>query len=179
MSDGVPLATLQQVPILRGLDDEEYRRLAQVARLEEFPRGCEVLRQGAACQNLWVMLEGECEVVKQLTDGAGTREIVLATLRPYENFGEMSFFQAAPHSAAVRARGPVKLLRLAREDYEKLLEHGNGAAYKLAYNTVHSLADRLRRMDDWVATLVAENTKKKPPAEWAHFREQLLKEWNL
>jgi CRP-like cAMP-binding protein len=145
-SSGVPVETLRQIPILRGLDDEEYQRLAQVARLEEFPGGADVLKQGAACQNLWVMLEGECDVVKEWTDAAGTREIVLATLRPLENFGEMSFFQAAPHSAAVRARGPVKLLRLTREDYEKLLAHGNGAAYKLAYNTVHSLADRLRRM---------------------------------
>ena len=102
MSDGsVPLETLRQVPILRGLDDEECRRLGRVARLEEFPSGAVVLRQGDACQNLWVMLDGECEVVKQLTDGPGTREVVLATLRPLENFGEMSFFQAAPHSAAV------------------------------------------------------------------------------
>jgi CRP-like cAMP-binding protein len=152
-----------------------------VARLEEFPTGAEVLRQGAACQNLWVMLDGECEVVKQLPDGPGTHEVVLATLKPLENFGEMSFFQAAPHSAAVRARGPVKLLRLKRKDYDKLLEHGNGAAYKLAYNTVHSLAERLRRMDDWVATLLAESAKgkKKPPGEWSHFRDQLLKAWNL
>jgi hypothetical protein len=72
----------------------------------------------------------------------------------------------------------VKLLRITREDYDRLLEQGSGAAYKLAYNTVHSLAERLRRMDDWVAALLAEN-KKKPPAEWSHFREQLLKEWNL
>jgi CRP-like cAMP-binding protein len=161
------------------MSDEECQELAKVARLEEFPSGAEVLRQGAACQNLWVMLEGECEVVKEFGDAGGKREVVLATLRPFENFGEMSFFQSAPHSAAVRASGPVKLLRLRREDYDRLADHGNGAAYKLAYNTVHSLADRLRRMDDWVAALLAENTRKKASGEWSQFREQLLKEWKL
>ena len=131
------------------------------------------------CRNLRIVLEGECEVVKQLNHAAAQHEVVLATLRPHDNFGEMSFFQPAPHSAAVHASGPVKLWRLTRESYDQLIAHGNGAAYKLAYNTVQNLADRLRRMDDWVATLVSENSKKKPPGEWLHFREQLLKEWNL
>src|SRR5262245_31527152 len=122
---GVPLETLRQVPILQGCTEEEFRQVAKVSRLEEFPSGADVLREGAMCQNLWVMLEGECDVVKQLSDSGGTREVVLATLRPHENFGEMSFFQAAPHSAAVRARGPVKLLRLTRDDYDHLVERGN------------------------------------------------------
>jgi CRP/FNR family cyclic AMP-dependent transcriptional regulator len=176
---GVALETLRQIPLFHCLSDEECRQVAQVARVEEFASGADVLRQGGTCRNLWIVLEGECDVVKQLGDGRGTREVVLATLRPSENFGEMSFFQPAPHSAAVRARGPVKLLRLTREDYDRLIANGSGAAYKLAYNTVQSLADRLRRMDDWVATLLSDNAAKKPPGEWLSFREQLLKEWNL
>jgi CRP-like cAMP-binding protein len=177
-TNGVLLETLRQIPILQSLSDEECRHVGQAATVVDFPGGADVLRQGTVCQNLWVVLEGECDVVKQVTNGDVPHEVLLATLGPYENFGEMSFFQPAPHSAAVRARGTVKLLRLARKDYDQFLDHG-GAAYKLAYNTVQNLAERLRRMDDWVAKLVSESAAKKPRGEWLHFRDQLLKEWNL
>jgi CRP-like cAMP-binding protein len=180
----LPPETLRQIPILRSLNDEEQAQLLQAARLEQYADGAEILQQGGMCQNLWIVLEGECDVVKQLDvkqlDGRpDKREVVLATLRPLENFGEMSFFQAAPHAAAVRARGPVKLIRIPWNDYSALIDGGVGAAYKLAYNTVQSLAERLRRMDDWVAALLSESPQKKPPGEWLHFRDQLLKEWNL
>jgi CRP-like cAMP-binding protein len=171
--------TLRQIPILDSLSDEERSQVAGAGRVEQFPDGADILHQGATCQNLWIVLEGECDVVKQLSGNDGTREVVLATLGPYENFGEMSFFQTAPHSAAVRARGPVKILRITREAYDRLIDGGVGAAYKLAYNTVQNLAERLRRMDDWVAALLSQSPQKKPPGEWLHFREQLLKEWNL
>jgi CRP-like cAMP-binding protein len=175
--------TLRQIPLFQHLNNDEWREVAQVVRAEEFASGVEVLHQGGTCQNLWIVLEGECDVVKQIDngqgDGSGKHEVVLATLRPNESFGEMSFFQPAPHSAAVRARGSVKLLRLKRADYDRLVEEGDGAAFKLAFSSVQCLAERLRRMDDWVANLLAHNTAKKPPGEWVKFREQLLQEWNL
>jgi len=173
------LETLRRIPILQCLTDEERRQVADTGHLEQVAAGTDILRQGATCQNLWIVLDGECDVVKQVTNGGVPHEVVLATLKPYDNFGEMSFFQAAPHSAAVRARGPVKLLRLARSDYDRLVEDRAPAAFKLAYSTVQSLADRLRRMDDWVADLVSQSKANKPPGEWLHFREQLLKQWNL
>lgn len=180
LGESPALDVLRQVPMLQYLNDEECRQVAQAARVMEFASGTDIVKQGAMCQNLWIVLAGECDVVKQLGEGAARREVVLATLRPFDNFGEMSFFQPAPHSAAVRARGAVRLLRIARAEYNEMIDHGVGAAYKLAYNTVQSLAERLRRMDDWVATLVSENEKKKQPSrEWLDFRDQLLKQWNL
>ena len=79
--------------------------------------------------------------------------MVLAELEPYSLFGEMSFFSPAPHSANVVAKTPVKLLSIARSDYDDLIRDGVSAAYKLAYNVVESVADRLRRMDEWIAEL--------------------------
>ncbi len=67
----------------------------------------------------------------------------------------MSFFSPATHSASVRAKTDVQLLRLARADYDDLIRDGVSAGYKVAYNVLQSMADRLRRMDDWVARLAA------------------------
>lgn len=175
----VPVATLRQVPLFQNLSDEERGQIFQAAESKQFQPGEEILQQGGTCQNLWIVLDGECDVVKRVGDVPAGQEVVLATLGPYENFGEMSFFQAAPHAAAVRARTRMNVLRLPRAAYDGLVKDGAGAAFKLAYSTVESLAKRLRQMDEWVARLLTENAKKDRAAEWSGFREKLFKEWNL
>ena len=57
------------------------------------------------------------------------------------------------------------------------------AAYKLAYNIVESVANRLRRMDEWIAELSSDDDKhadgeEKQP-EWRKFRDKLFNGWNL
>lgn len=170
--------TLRNIPIFEGLSDQECEEIGRAASVETFSPGEVILKQGKSSQNLWVVLEGTCEVVKQVDTGGNGGEIMLTTLEPYANFGEMSFFHSAPHSAGVRAKSQVKLLRLKREAYDKLINNGVQAAYKLAYNTVESLADRLRRMDDWVAELVRDTAARRKE-EWAGFRNKLFDEWHL
>jgi CRP-like cAMP-binding protein len=178
-SDRLPPEVLEKIPIFDGFSERELAQLAEIGQVETFAPGDTIVHQGHTCQNLWIVLEGQCEVVRQADPASGTGELVLATLGPFEIFGEMSFFRAAPHSAGVRAVTPIRLLKIARADYHKLIEHGAAAAYKLAYNTVESLAERLRRMDDWVARLVSENHSHGQSKEWSRFREKLFQNWNL
>ena len=175
----VSIETLRKIPLLQYLNDEECRQVKEAATTQRFQTGEDVLQQGGRCQNLWIVLEGECEVIKLIGEGPRPKKIVLASLGPYDNFGEMSFFHTAPHSAAVRACSKLKLFRITREAYDQLIESGVGAAFKLAYNTVVTLAQRLRRMDEWVARLLSENGKENRVGDWKGFREKLFQEWNL
>ncbi len=169
---------LRGIPILKNLNEDECRDLAEIAHVMTFNPGEVVLREGKQSQNLWVVLEGECEVFRK-DDEDPSREIILARLGRHENFGEMSFFHPAPHSASVRAKSEVKLFRLGRSGFDRLIEAGNTAAYKLAYNSVESLAGRLRRMDDWVARLVKQAEDGGRLHEWSHFRNKLFTKWSL
>lgn len=169
---------LQGVELFAGLTLDECRELHNIAHVAEFEPGEVVLRQGKFSQNLWIVVSGQCEVLRRIEDGPDVHEIVLATLEPYHNFGEMSFFQEAPHSASVRAKTHVSLLRISREDYDALISDGCRAASKLAENTVRVLADRLRRMDRWVADLLKERPAEST-REWQRFRDRLFNEWSL
>ena len=127
-----------------------------------------IIRQGEKSRHLWVVAEGKCEVAKHVeipvgADGkqVSAETVVLAVLEPFSQFGEMSFFHPAPHSADVRAASDVKLFCISYGDYKDLIDEGVWAAYKLAHNAVDSLAQRLRRMDDWIAELLAH----KPASE--------------
>ncbi len=115
----------------------------------------------------------------------------------------MSFFSPAPHSSSVVAKTPKwKLLSISRPDYDDLIHDGVMVAYKLAYNAVESVANRLRRMDERIAELweqpepastaepalpsaLTAKKQSNPPAaneklpEWRQFREKLFGDWNL
>lgn len=57
--------TLRKIPIFKNMHDSERRQLAEIATVKEFAQGDIILRQGKSSQNLWILLEGECEVIKE------------------------------------------------------------------------------------------------------------------
>ncbi|HTU25744.1 MAG TPA: cyclic nucleotide-binding domain-containing protein, partial [Pirellulales bacterium] len=154
IDQAVSARLLENIPLMANFNETERRQMADIASLKHFAPGEIVVRQGEDSRTLWVMVEGKCEVVKQLEHGPHPA-LMLAVLEPYSHFGEMSFFSPAPHSASVRAQTAVTVLAIDRRDYDDLIRQGIWAAYKLAYNTVRGLSDRLRRMDEWVAELAS------------------------
>ncbi len=187
MTRQIPLDVFAKVPLFHGFNESECRQVAEIAQCREFAPGEVIISQGQSSQELWVLLEGKCDVTILTGEKNGPPEaVVLAVLKAYSHFGEMSFFHSAPHSASVRAQTHVKLLRIMRGDYEELIQEGCRAAYKIAYNTVQGLAERLRAMDRWVTELMAQASANGQPArppidqiqEWSDFREKMLARWN-
>ena len=173
---------LAEIPLFEQFKEEEIGQLAEIVEPLDFQPGEIVLHQGRCSQNLWIVLEGVCEVVTQPDSQDST--IVLAELKRNNHFGEMSFFHAAPHSASVRAKTALRLLRIEKSRYDTLINGNCSAAYKLAYNTVDSLADRLRRMDEWVTELLmAEDSVSASGSadltEWSLLRENVFGNWSL
>ena len=174
----IAIEVLAKLPIFQSMTEPQRRQILDIASTMEFAPGEVVMRQGKNSQNLLVVLEGHCQVVKTVGD-QNRSSFVLAELGPDDHFGEMSFFQAAPHSATVSALTALKLLRIERKDYDVLLADESLAAYKLAFNILDELADRLRRMDGWVTELMNDDAQAARVSEWSSFREKLFKGWNL
>jgi CRP-like cAMP-binding protein len=183
MPIAISLDTLRHIPLLSGLNESEFRQIADVIRQREYAPGEYIIRQGGESRDLWIVMAGQCEVVRRLKPGEEnhqpTESLVLAVLEPYSHFGEMSFFHPAPHSADVRARGPVELIQITHADYADMIHEGVWAAFKLAYNVVQQLAERLRRMDEWVAELANNPQAAANVPEWSRFRNKLFDGWTV
>lgn len=181
VADVIPDKLLQDIPLFRMLNPTERRQIAEITQIKVYKPGDVIIEQGKECRNLWVLIEGKCEVVRHIpAKENGEESVVLATLEPYSQFGEMSFFHPAPHSADVRAQTHVKLLRISHVAYRDLIDEGVWAAYKISQTAAESLAQRLRRMDDWLAELLSH----KPDGddhdrEWNVFREKLFNGWGV
>jgi len=163
---------LANLPIFHGLSESQQNELLAHAKHVQVDAGEQIITQGHLKQNLWFILAGRCQVIRHTENGC---HLKLAELEPYTHFGEMSFFHAATHSADVIAESKMELLRLAREDFDKLCEAGNPVVFQLTLNCVEQLADRLRRTDQWITELVCQENHKPTPSEWTTFRELIFR----
>ena len=181
-ADGVNTEILKKLPLLHGFNATDFSQILEVMEQVTFDPGRLILEQGATSRDLWILLEGTCEVSRRVDPAKGdAKRVVLAMLEPPGHFGDMSFFSPSPHSADVKAVTGVTLLRIRHGDYKELINEGVQAAYKLAYNVTEALVRRLRRMDDWVAELAASTPAHEQAhrPEWQSFREKLFDRWNL
>lgn len=168
------VSELAPCPIFQDMSAQERQEVVRLMESATYPEGDVILREGKSVQRLWLIVRGQCEVVKATTSGT---EQQLAVLEPLNVFGEVSFFCPGPHSASVRTLSEVEVMVLRREGFDELLAASPPAAYKLAFNTMQILAERFRRMDEWTCGLVEKLEASKHREEWREFRSKLYSDW--
>jgi MFS family permease len=110
---------VRKVPVLSGLSHAVLEDLASRMTLEKVPAGTAVVSQGEVGDRLYIVKDGEAEVVAR---GDYGQEKELATLSKNDYFGEIALLKDVPRTATVRAKGTLELYSLEREDFRALLE---------------------------------------------------------
>lgn len=176
MSSALTETTLAKCPLFKNMTSSERSELLGLLEQKAFQPGEAILAEGETQQHIGIVLVGRCQVAKKLSNGEG-RE--LSVLEPWSVFGEMSFFNPGPHSATVRALTEVQVALMSRENYDMLLRIGSLAAYKLAFNTMGVVIDRLRKMDEWVCQRIESQNGSNHHEEWEDFQSKLYAGWRF
>ena len=87
---------------------------------QHFERGQVIFQQGEAGNQVYVIVSGEVEVVR---DQPGRGETAVARLGPGEFFGEMALIQTAPRAATVRALTDLDALVMQRGAFLSLFTY--------------------------------------------------------
>jgi CRP-like cAMP-binding protein len=124
---------LRNVELLQALSAEELYPVAEIALTETFAPGETIVTQGEAAEELFVVMSGECEVVR---DG-----VVVSTMSGGQAFGELSVLDGEPRAATVRAKTAAELLRIPRLEFEALLDESP----ELAKGVIVALLGYIRR----------------------------------
>ena len=169
---------LASLHIFEGLEEEAASMICDSLKTNEFATGETILNEGEAVQALWIILDGECTVSRSCH---ATNEQILAMLTAGDVFGEMSFVRQAPHSASITALSDVTVCAFHRSDYLKLGASHPEAAWRIASNIAAVLAERLRRMDNWVCDAFArpEEESEARRDEWKSFRSAVYTNWDF
>lgn len=122
--------------ILGELSDLDVDWMIANGRKEDLPAGRNLIQEGKPVGALYIVLDGTLSVL------IGTRE--MARLGTGEIVGEMSFIDARPPSATVRAVEPSAVLAIPRRQLEAKLRQDTGFAARFYRALATFLSDRLR-----------------------------------
>lgn len=133
------LARVRTVPLFAGLPEAELYEIARLVSEEWFDDGTVLSRQGDRGQDLYLVLQGAIEVVKE--DGDQWR--VVYTAETGDPIGELATLADLPRSASLRARGATKVLMMRGEDFRRLVTEHRDVSQQI----IRILATRLAQQN--------------------------------
>ena len=98
---------LHQVPMLRACSPEDIAQIADLGVTITAPAGHDIIREGEAGSQFFVITSGSVEVLR------GGKPV--ASLGPGDYFGELALFDPAPRNATVVAASDTTLVSVSRQ----------------------------------------------------------------
>ncbi len=143
---------LRDIGLFGALSDDVLEYLVSSLPVVRASPGDAVFREGDQAREMFVVLDGECEVLKRGKRGVESR---VALLGPGDWFGEMSILDVQPRSATVVALAPARLLRISSESLDQLYRRDLKAYSLIVLNIARELSRRLRVADGLIADIMS------------------------
>ena len=106
------------MPFLQVLQDYEILLVADALCAVNPAKGETIIKQGDDGDEFYIILQGECLVLKS-ENGGEPKEV--GKLRSGNYFGELALMQNAPRAATIVAGDNCKLVKLDRASFQRLL----------------------------------------------------------
>jgi ABC-type multidrug transport system fused ATPase/permease subunit len=132
------LVELRQMPLFAGLTERVLTDLAGQMTMEQHEPGDIVVREGDPGDRLYLIVEGQVEVVRRAP--SGERRLNLLTSGDY--FGEMALLAGESRNATVRTTTSTRLYTLSRGTFQGLLDR-EPALQQLLQETYRARAQAL------------------------------------
>lgn len=112
---------LRKVDVFSSLSFGQLQQIRDSMTEVSAAEGDSIFRQGDVGDSFFVVMSGEAEVLRKSAE-EGAEEVQVALLGEATYFGERALLKNEVRAASIRAyAGPLKAMRLAREDFERLL----------------------------------------------------------
>ena len=163
---------LRSVPLFATLKAEDLERIGAQATVAQFKKGAVIIREGATEVRLFVLTDGEVNVVSGL---GKLSEKQLHTLGPPSYFGEMALIDGMPRSASVVAISDVTALSVDHWDLRQEI----GRHPEVAIELLKTLSWRLRAVNQILQGTLGHlapvctfcHKIKEPDNRWVDIRE--------
>ena len=132
---------LAESPLFDNLLPPELSMLADLFAVRRYEAGEVVFEEGDVGEALYVIADGEVEILQKGADGSLR---ALATLRAPQFFGEMSIIDKEVRSATVRAKTKATLLELTSENLHTFAKNYRNGFTWVVVNIARALSARLR-----------------------------------
>jgi len=144
---------LRSLDLFAGLTTRQLAELARVVAERTVESGVTIVREGEFDDQMYFIVDGQVRITKE---GAP-----VSALGPGEFFGEISVFDGERRSASATSEGPVRLLRLDRQDLFEVMEEHPAIAIAIC----QTLSRRIRELLDDRLDIGPIATARKPAGD--------------
>jgi CRP-like cAMP-binding protein len=131
------LINVYKLSILKALSRDEIISLSKkINTIYTAPKE-HLIKKGEIADSMYIISEGSLEVSIINNEG---KSIIVATLWPGQNVGEMSLLTGAPRSADVYSRSDATLLEIKKEDLSPILKNNPQLIDKISDDLAEKLA---------------------------------------
>ncbi len=141
---------LSRVPIFSDLTGRELAKVGVIVHRREYETDEYVFSQGDPGLGMYVIEEGEVEIVYSDEDGLETG---LVSLREGDFFGELSLLDESARSASAVARSKLKIIGFFRPDLLGLLNRSPKLGNKILLRLGEIIGTRLRIANERLGNL--------------------------
>nr|WP_320192395.1 Crp/Fnr family transcriptional regulator [uncultured Desulfobacter sp.] len=136
---------LKQIPLFSGLTDSEIQKIESVSCKKSFLKDTVIINEGDETNSLYIILKGRANALSMDPDG---RQIILNVFRPGDYFGEMSFIDAKPRSAAVITKEKSKFVVIKREAFLQIVSENPELMLNMMKGLVGKIRVATRQIED-------------------------------
>lgn len=161
--DAAVATFVRTVPIFHDLKGRNLDILFDFLEERRWEVGDVICSEGELGRSLYVIREGEVEVVRRSSRG---NNVPIVRLGPGECFGEMTLVELQPRSASVIVKKKAVTYSLTNLDLWNLYKADNFAYVIILQNITRMLSRRLRKADSRIVEFLEllEPQKKAPAA---------------
>lgn len=138
------------VPLFAEFTEEELDRILSISRLFRVDENTALVVEGESGTGMYVLVNGAAEVTVKGDDAC---ETTLAVLGRGDIIGELNLIDTAPHSATVRCLEASTLFHIDTQAFNALRAEHCQAAYKVLRATAPIVCDRLRQINERIASI--------------------------
>ena len=113
---GEKILLLKEIEIFSGLSPAELAAIATVTKELNYPEDRTVFKQNDVGETVFLVVDGEVEVIKERKDGD---EMVIATIAEGDAFGEMALLEDELRSATIRTTKSSRFLIIHQQEFKE------------------------------------------------------------
>jgi CRP/FNR family cyclic AMP-dependent transcriptional regulator len=128
---------LKRNALFQELDEAELQAVAALTKTRKVTKNTFIINEGDDDSAMYIIKQGTVNVVVANEEG---KEMILTTLKPCDQFGELSLLDSQPRSASVISNEKCELLIIHKAPFYKLLKENS----VISINIIRYLCAKVR-----------------------------------
>lgn len=141
----VSVSELKKQVLFEDISNPDLEKLSKVIKEMSLKKDDFLFKEGDDTKGIYMIRSGKIEITKVTPDGW---KQTLAVLKEGHFFGELSILENRKHEANAVATEKTELLKLAKDDFEKMEKEEQSLAFQIIKKLALVMSKNLRRMNE-------------------------------